>query len=330
MSKEIFSEKISDSLYSKIKSLEYLYTDYFFNSDDIFKICLCLAYMTLSKEKIIKKDIKEIDRLGRLTQLVDDEEIDKLFDTNFCSEIPIINYAREQNNLWILDNIRDSIMHGAFEINEDHRCFIINNVQANRELDAVVPFEWFINYSKSDILKKKQSNNYNVRGFYYNKSKENRKKLEVKKEVLNNILYNIKISGDKFNINQVEQRIRELFIEYKDLEYDDNLIRDNYNNILEKYSKCYNDKYLISFLAVSDKVKEQLEKEFTGISVVVRIEQNKQKLLNKIVKRLPDYITNYDLLIDEFNKIICSKSDTLLNCLARIIDNIDVLTEERE
>ena len=70
--------------------------------------------MTLSKEKIIKKDMKEIDRLGRLTKLVDDKEIDKLFDTNFCSQVSIINYAKEQNNLWILDNIRDSIMHGAF------------------------------------------------------------------------------------------------------------------------------------------------------------------------------------------------------------------------
>ena len=35
--------------------------------------------MTLSKEIIIKKEMKNRDRMGRLTQYVDDTEIDKLF-----------------------------------------------------------------------------------------------------------------------------------------------------------------------------------------------------------------------------------------------------------
>ena len=35
-----------------------------------------------------------------------------------------ILYAKENNNLWILDNIRDSIMHGVFDIDEKRKCFL--------------------------------------------------------------------------------------------------------------------------------------------------------------------------------------------------------------
>ena len=56
-----------------------------------------------------------------------DAEIDKVFKPGFAKEMPKITYARENNNLWILDNIRDSIMHGACDIDEERKCFIINN-----------------------------------------------------------------------------------------------------------------------------------------------------------------------------------------------------------
>lgn len=327
MSKETFSEKISFLMYDKIKNLEYLDTDCFFYKDDFFEISLCLAYMTLSKEKLIKKDMKETDRLGRLTKMIDVAEIDRLFDPKIFDEVPVINYSREQDNLWILDNIRDSILHGAFEIDEENRYFIIKNQMANRELDAIVPFGWFVNYSKSDILRLKKLDNYSVRGFYYNKYKENSKNLETRKEVLNNILYNIRISGIKFNVNEIEQRIKSLFVEYKDLEYDDNCIKDKYSKIITKYSKSYNGRYLISFLAISDKIKEQLESEFPGIVISIKIDNKKHKLLNKVEKSLPEYFRNYNLLMDELDNIISSKSNSLLNCLARIISNIEVFTD---
>jgi len=65
MSKETFSEKISHLMYQKIKAVESLNPRVFFEKDANFEVALCLAYMTLSKEKIIKKEMKNSDRMGR-------------------------------------------------------------------------------------------------------------------------------------------------------------------------------------------------------------------------------------------------------------------------
>ena len=67
MSKESFSHQIFSTLYGKLKLLEYREPIYFFEYDEYFELALCLAYMTLSKEKIIHKEIENTDRLGRLT-----------------------------------------------------------------------------------------------------------------------------------------------------------------------------------------------------------------------------------------------------------------------
>ena len=44
---------IYTTLYQRIKTLEYKDPIYFFKHDEYFELALCLAYMTLSKEKII-------------------------------------------------------------------------------------------------------------------------------------------------------------------------------------------------------------------------------------------------------------------------------------
>ena len=68
MSKELFSQKISTMMYKKIEAIEYFDLKTVLEKDEYFEIAICLAYMSLSKEKIIEKDIKNNDRLGRLTK----------------------------------------------------------------------------------------------------------------------------------------------------------------------------------------------------------------------------------------------------------------------
>lgn len=175
MSKANFSKNINDAIKNKLSALENIKPNYFFEKNEYFELALCLSYMTLSKEKIIKKEMKNNKRLDRITKRIDENEINKLFDPSFNNEIPIIINSKENDRSWILDNIRDSIMHGVFEVDEDKKCFIINNEQYDRELEAEIPFSWFIAYAKNDILKKKLLNKYTVKGFYSNKEKINKK-----------------------------------------------------------------------------------------------------------------------------------------------------------
>ena len=201
MSKENFSKNICEIMEQKIEAIKKYDLKKITEQNEFFEVALCIAQLALSKEKIIEKDIKNNDRIGRLTQKVDTKEIDKVFESGFAKEMPIISSSRENNNIWILDNIRDSIMHGAFDIDEENKKIKIKNNQYNRELEAEIPFSWFVEYAKNDILSQKLACKYTVRGFYYNKNKKEKKYLETKRELWSNILYRVNIYGNNFNIN---------------------------------------------------------------------------------------------------------------------------------
>lgn len=322
MSKESFSKKVNELMYLKFKSLEYEHLDYFFKKDENFELVLCLAYMTLSKEKIIKKDMKNTNRIERLTQMVDTAEIDKVFKEGFADKMPEIYFAQENNNLWILDNIRDSIMHGVFDIDEENECFIINNTQHDRQLSAKIPFSWFIAYAKNDILSKKIADKYTISHFYYNNNKKYKRDFNANKEVINNILYKVNITGNKFNVKDIEKRIVELFDLYSSDKISDELI-ENYRDKINLEPIKYNEKYLVSFYIAQEKVKEQIEKEFDGVSVKIFINSNKHKLSNKAERKLLKKYPNYDLMFIELERLVAPKSNQLLKCISNIIENID-------
>ena len=119
MSKRDFSEKIIETMEKKIKAIESIDPDEFAKKDEYFELAICLAYMTLSKEKIIDKDIKNDDQIKRLNENVDRNEINKVFNPSFSKEMPVILYTAVNDDVWMLDNIRDSIMHGSFDVDED-------------------------------------------------------------------------------------------------------------------------------------------------------------------------------------------------------------------
>lgn len=322
MSKKSFSQEIDHIMYRKIKSLENSYYNDFFNKDEYFELVLCLAYMTLSKEKIIKKDMKDNRRLERLTRMVPTVDIDMLFDNSFCSDMPRIFEAQEMDNTWILDNIRDSIMHGMFDIDEERKCFVINNDYFDRKLKAEVPFSWFIAYAKNDILSKKVLDKCTVKGFYYNIGKENKRSFESRNEAIHHILYIVNIEGKRVNVRDVERRVKELFDEASK-----RIVTDEEVHLYESRIKAekfkYSDKYLVSFYMASDYVKEQIEKEFPGTNVRIHIDNRKARVVNKFEKNSPPRYSHYDLLFEKLNDSVGKKSELLLQYISNMIEGLD-------
>lgn len=321
MSKIDFSKKMSNVIEQKINSLVNLNYKEFLKKDEYFELALCLAYLTLSKEKIIDKELKNPKRLDRLTKHVPTIDIDTLFSQGFSNQMPIIINAKEDNNLWILDNIRDSIMHEMLEIDEVKKCLVIKNNYYDRDLECEIPFSWIIDYAKYDILSKKISDNYKIKGFYYNKYKKDNSYLNTKKEISNTILYSVHITGNKFNIKNVENRVKEIFDECSLIEIDEKII-EQYQEEINTNKKNYNNKYLISFYYACDIVKNKISKEFPDITLDLYISERKNNLINQSAKKIASYYKNYDLLYTQLNELIKPKGIVLLNYLTSIIENL--------
>ena len=132
-------------------------------------------------------------------------------------------------------------MHGSFDIDEEKRIVIIDNKGHDRNLKTEIPFSWFVEYAKNDILNKKISNEYTVLGFYHNKYKEKKKNHKTEKELKSNILYSVKILGATFNINYIENKIKELYKKYSDEDNNEKLSEKQKEKI-EELKKLYNKK----------------------------------------------------------------------------------------
>lgn len=327
MSKEAYSNSIYQTMLNKMRTLEYKHTNYFFQYDEIFELVLCLAYMTLSKEKIIDKEIKNQDRLGRLTKHVSTIDIDAMFDPSFNTEIPIINNSLESDNLWILDTIRDSIMHGAFDIDMTKKCFILNNTKSDRLLNAEIPFSWFVAYTKNDIFRKKILDKYTVRGFFYNDFKKHYTNVSTERALNDHILYEVVIKGDKFKVDTVETRVKELFHKYRNTRLPQEVLAE-YLNKLPRTRNEYDLIYLATFAAVSDKVKEDLKKEFPDLDVRIFVKDKKRKITKRLIRKMDDKYLSYESYIDAANNFISPNGTTELKYIANIIQNLINVPEE--
>ena len=314
-----YSNIIGNLMNMKSSELSNYAMGLFLEKDENFELALSLAYLTLSKEKIIEKDFKNNNRLSRLTSKVEESEIEKVFAPGFCPEMPNIIMAEETNKVWLLDDIRDSIMHGHSKFDMDNKVILINNTMFNRKLVAEIPFSWLIAYAKSDILNKRMADKYVVRNFYRNDYKKNYKYLNTKREIEENILYSVYVFGDTFNTSVIENRIKELFEKFsKDPIDQDESYTFNANDL-----KKYHVNYLTSFKNACKNVEAEMKKEFPNLNVQIYKSDRKHKLSNKLTKRLPGHFNNYDLMIDYFNSVISSKEKSLLNCISNILLNLD-------
>ena len=328
MSKSSFSENITLVFNDKLKGLRYNPST-ILESSEYYELALCLAYLTLSKEKIIHKDMKNNKRLERLTKKLDSREIDKVFQEGFAEEMPVITKSLESDNTWILDNIRDSIMHGMFEVDENRKVFIIHNDYYDRDFDAEIPFSWIIAYAKNDILTKRLADKYNVSGCFYNKYRSHKPSYNTEKELKSNIFYKAYIRGNQFNIYEVEKRVRELFEVYSREDIDDNKLILYLDEIHQDGFTLY-EGYYLPYYITKDRVKETIEKEYPGLTIDIKVNRRKTRFINKEKKRLPKTFTDYEVMIDTFNQECASKSVSLLEYLSNVINNLKDPKESNE
>lgn len=328
MSKRDFSEKIIETMEKKIKAIESINPDEFAKKDEYFELAICLAYMTLSKEKIIDKDKKNKDKTGRLTENVDRSEINKVFNPSFSKEMPVILYTAVNDDVWMLDNIRDSIMHGSFDVDEDKKCFILNNTKEGREFQAEVPFSWFIAYAKNNILSKKQLEQFNIKGYYFNKNKKDRKNLKVQKEIYNNILYKVKITGAKVNIKEVEKTVKELFDKYAQEDIDKNII-EQYRERIDSEICKYNEEYLVSYYIAEDKVLKDLQAKYPNNTITISTVNYREKIKSLAKRQMPKQHHSYELMMKELNEFTEKKGMILLNYTTNLIDNYEESTTQK-
>ena len=318
MSKENFNKRVMLNMIQRFKALEENDFEKYLSFDETFEIALCLAYMTLSKEKIIKKDMKNTNRLERIERKVPTRDIDFLFNGS-CK--PTVLSSRENDNTWILDNIRDSIMHECFDIDEENRCIMIHNEWFDRELEAIVPFEWFKKYMENDMLNKRITNHFTYRKFLYNPTVPKDKRMDSLNAVKKNILLKIDVFGNKIPIKEIEEKINTWLEELQEEEITNEDIL-KYHDYYDQ-NQIYNKYYYIYYLKVKDIVKERIQKEYPGSNVRIYNDERKHKISNQSRRRLLNNYKNYDNLYQSLNSLLARKSDSLLNSIVELYDYIN-------
>ena len=328
MSKESFSSKIASDVVSRFHSLEKFDSSSFLRMDDTFKLALCIAYMALSKESIIKKDKKNMDRLGRLTRQVPTTDIDMMF---IGSNSPIIQSSLENDSTWIIDNIRDAILHEHFDIDEERRVVIIHNTMYERGLEAEIPFDWFFEYVENDIVKKRFKDHFTMEGFYYNTHTSNCcnppdmapdrvcKKAKSYYAVPNHILYKVDIIGERIPIYELDKKIRDLFRKCADIPVTEEE-KKKYSAMIQPSEEMYNVDYLVSFYKAKNIVQTELELQYPNSKVIISIDRKKAKLTNRFRNKFNNSYDSYDDLFNKLNGLFQRKSQENLKLISRLYD----------
>ena len=330
MSKESFSKSLASEMLDRFSHLDNLVL---LESNDSFKLALALAYMTLSKESIIKKDFTNKDRkdTNRLQRRVATSDIDHLFER--CRGIDII-YSDVWDNTWILDTIRDSILHEHFDIDEETRSIFISNPMYGKKLEAIISFDWFYRYIIDDILSKRITDHFTTKSFYYNNfgdvfshpsMRPNKKYRRENRNfaVNNHILYKVDIVGEKIPVEKMEQLISLLFLEYSKEEVTEEDIL-KYQDQIPSKKNMYPMLYLVSFLKARDRVIEDLKRDFPDYQINISIDERKRKLIEKSHNKISRSIDNYDDLFKQLNDLLAKRTKTQLNAIAHIYDYIEV------
>jgi hypothetical protein len=216
-------------------------------------------------------------------------------------------------------------MHSCIEdIDIENKLIKIKNTGEDRGLEASLPFDWIIAYAKSDILSKKKLNQYNVRGFYYNSDMKNAERFDTEETLRGTIQYEVRISGNSFFVKDIENRIKDLFLEHSKLEVPKYIVYNTKDYELARYDKHY----LRSFYHAKELVKKVIESEFPGVNVEIHIDSRNARLMNKIIKRTANYYNNYELFYNRINNLIKKKSTYLLHYISNLISYIDSVSEE--
>lgn len=129
-----------------------LYLDFFTKDSDDFFALLSIVYSLLLKEYIIDKN-KKADIHSRLNLKTEQDLVDYLIDSNG------LRYLCDTNNKdakWLIDAIRDSILHNGASIDFNNKKVHIKNDMKSIECD--IPFQYFIDMSEASIIENAKLN----------------------------------------------------------------------------------------------------------------------------------------------------------------------------
>lgn len=293
MSTASFTNKVIDDMYDRMDLISTPTINNYLKFDETFELALALVYMTLSKEQIIKKEIKNPDALGRLQRRVPKSEIDNLFTGKYAS---MIKYTEVDDSTWILDAIRDSIIHHKADIDEERKLVLVNNDYENRNLIAEIPFDWFKDYIKTDIVKKRVTNRYNFRNFYACDYISGKRPINTRNISSRLILYNVHIEGENIPLKETDEFIKSLMEKYSKIEVDNSA----------------SNKYYASFIyAVSELYKELNNKFPNASNIRINIIKKRDKINKKINSRLANSYNDPKELFDDLNSLVFKNKDIL-------------------
>ena len=293
MSTASFTNKVIDDMYDRMGLMNTPIINNYLKFDETFELALALVYMTLSKEKIIKKEIKNPDALGRLERRVPKREIDNLFIGKYAN---MIKYTEVDDSTWILDAIRDSIIHHKADIDEARKLVLVNNDYENRKLIAEIPFDWFKDYIKTDIVNKKVTNRYNFRNFYASDYISSKRPINTRNISSRLILYNVHIEDENIPLKETDEFIKSLMEKYSKVEIDNSA----------------SNKYYASFVnAVSELYKELNNKFPNATNIRISIIKKRDKINKKINSKLANNYKDPDKLFEDLNSLVFKNKDLL-------------------
>ena len=156
MSKSYY-EVSSDELIKRLNNLRYGNIVDFFRNSDEFVLAITLAYFTLAEELLIERNSKDFNISTRFKKNISDGELNNLL----TDDINIRDKEKDGNSVeWFLSALRNGIIHNGFEVDYDNKVVNVINAGALNKLDCSVSFDWFENFTLSDLLLKRTLEDY--------------------------------------------------------------------------------------------------------------------------------------------------------------------------
>lgn len=278
-----------DLINEKIKNYnnDDLFSFYKNNNND-FKFLISFVYFLILKEYLIKKDKHETEFSKKYSSNLFDGDLEEFIKLN--NNLINIESIQYNDEIFVIDAIRDSLLHGLFEFDYDNKKIILNNEM--KEFIATLDFDFFIeflNFEFGRLYKvEKESiilpiSDYN---FYHN----NMNKFEVTFKDI--IFLNIKITSNESISNHFLWNLK-----------------CDINDLLGYISKYINNQFdYKNFESIVKIIQNEIKKSYPYIDTQIEQIDNKtiESELNKY-KKNPDEITKLK------DHALCQTIDSLLH-----------------
>ena len=136
---------------------ENLYSFYKDNNND-FKFFLSFVYFLMLKEYIVKKDKNETQFDKKYISNLFENDLEEFFKTN--SELINVYSTAYNQEIFIIDTIRDSLLHGLFTLDFDNQKIILNNEM--KFFEATLDFDFFMKFLEFEFGRIYKINNEKI------------------------------------------------------------------------------------------------------------------------------------------------------------------------